>query len=276
MHLLLSGGVSMEQIRTIIVDDEPLGRSRIATLLEDEDDIQIVAQCGDGMDALHVIREANPDLLFLDIQIPELTGFELLNSLDRLKPPVVIFVTAHDEFALQAFDVHALDYLLKPFDDERFQQALDRARAHLRKKDAASLRRRLRDFLSERQELHPDELVALRPARSLSRIVVKQGDRILFIKVDDVDWIEAADYYAKIHVGTSTYLIRETLANLEAQLDPERFVRIHRSTIVNLDRVQEMQPWFHGAFVVLLEDGTELRLSRSRREHLQSRLQQTF
>ena len=265
----------MEQIRTIIVDDEPLGRSRIESLLEDEQDIEIVAQCGDGVEALRVIKESTPDLLFLDVQIPEITGFELLDSLDRFDPPIVIFVTAHDEFALRAFDVHALDYLLKPFDDERFHEALNRARTHLRDKDAATLRRRLRDFLRETHDLGGSEPTS-HSTRRLTRIVVKEGDRILFLKVDDVDWIEAADYYAKIHTGTSTYLIRETLANLEMQLDPERFVRIHRSTIVNLDRVQEMQPWFHGAFVVILTDGTELRLSRSRREHLQSRLQQTF
>jgi two-component system LytT family response regulator len=266
----------MEQIRTIIVDDEPLGRSRIAALLEDEEDIEVVAQCGDGVEALRVIGQSSPDLLFLDVQIPELTGFELLESLDRIEPPVVIFVTAHDEFALRAFDVHALDYLLKPFDDERFYQALDRARAHLRDQDAAALRRRLRDFLSHANDLHGGASISNHERRRLTRIVVKDGDRILFLRVDDVDWIEAADYYAKIHVGGSAYLIRETLANLEQQLDPERFVRIHRSTIVNLDRVQEMQPWFHGAFVVILVDGTELRLSRSRREHLQSRLQQSF
>jgi two-component system LytT family response regulator len=265
----------MEPIRTIIVDDEPLGRSRIAALLEDEDDIEIVAQCGDGAEALRVIGESQPQLLFLDIQIPGMTGFDLLRSLDRTNPPIVIFVTAHDEFAIQAFDVHALDYLLKPFDDERFYQALNRARTHMHDHDASALRHRLRDFLREANgDLGPQP--SDRERRQLTRIVVKDGDRILFLKVDDVDWIEAADYYAKIHVAGSTYMIRETLANLEAQLDPERFVRIHRSTIVNLDRVQEMQPWFHGAFVVMLVDGTELRLSRSRREHLQTRLQQTF
>lgn len=263
----------MDQIRTVIVDDEPLGRSRIAALLEEEDDIQIIAQCGDGAEALRTIEESDPDLVFLDIQIPELSGFELLRSLEPANLPAVIFVTAHDEFALQAFDVHALDYLLKPFDDERFHQALDRARAQL-SDDARHLRRRLQQFLAAEEAIEP--IRSTGPRRLLTRIVVKEGDRIRFLRVDDVDWIEAADYYAKIHVGGETYMIRETLANLEAQLDPERFVRIHRSTIVNLDRVREMQPWFHGAFVVLLEDGTELRLSRSRREHLQSMLQQTF
>ncbi len=263
----------MDRIRTIIVDDEPLGRSRLAALLEQEDDVEIVDQCGDGAEALAAISELNPDLLFLDVQIPELTGFELLASLDRVDPPVVIFVTAHDEFALRAFDVHALDYLLKPFDDERFHQALDRARAHLRDQDGAAVRRRLMDFL---EDTNGNKAIVDPARRLLTRMVVKDGDRILFLKVDDIDWIEAADYYAKIHARGATYIIRETLANLEQQLDPERFVRIHRSTIVNLDRVQEMQPWFHGAFVVFLVDGTELRLSRSRREHLQSRLQQTF
>jgi two-component system LytT family response regulator len=204
-----------------------------------------------------------------------MTGFELLRSLDHEDPPIVIFVTAHDEFALQAFDVHALDYLLKPFDDERFHEALERARTHLQDHEGSALRRRLREFVRQSNgDLGP--ATTDRERRLLTRIVVKDGDRILFLKVDDVDWIEAADYYAKIHVAGSTYMIRETLANLEDQLDPERFVRIHRSTIVNLDRVQEMQPWFHGAFVVILVDGTELRLSRSRREHLQTRLQQTF
>ena len=266
----------MDQIRTIIVDDEPLGRSRIAALLEDEEDIEVIAQCGDGVEALRVIGESNPDLLFLDVQIPEMTGFDLLDALDRFNPPVVIFVTAHDEFALRAFDVHALDYILKPFDDERFYHALDRARAQIRDHDATALHHRLRDFLTDAPDFRRGPSTSENERRRLTRIVVKDGDRILFLKVDDVDWIEAADYYAKIHVGGHTYLIRETLANLEEQLDPERFVRIHRSTIVNLDRVQEMQPWFHGAFVVILVDGTELRLSRSRREHLQSRLQQTF
>ena len=266
----------MEQIRTIIVDDEPLGRSRLASLLQEEDDIEIVAQCGDGAEALAAIGELHPDLLFLDVQIPELTGFELLAALDRLDPPVVIFVTAHDEFALRAFDVHALDYLLKPFDDERFHRALDRARSHLEDQDAAAVRNRLMDFLGETIGMTANKRGGDPARRILTRIVVKDGDRILFLKVDDIDWIEAADYYAKIHAKGATYIIRETLANLEQQLDPERFVRIHRSTIVNLDRVQEMQPWFHGAFVVFLVDGTELRLSRSRREHLQSRLQQTF
>lgn len=266
----------MERIRTIIVDDEPLGRSRLASLLEEEEDIEIVAQCGDGAEALAAIGDLNPDLLFLDVQIPELTGFELLASLERPDPPVVIFVTAHDEFAIRAFDVHALDYLLKPFDDERFHQALDRARVHLGNHDADTARRQLMDFLGETNGVSGHEAVVDPARRLLTRIVVKEGDRILFLKVDDIDWIEAADYYAKIHARAATYIIRETLANLEQQLDPERFVRIHRSTIVNLDRVQEMQPWFHGAFVVFLVDGTELRLSRSRREHLQIRLQQTF
>ena len=266
----------MDRIRTIIVDDEPLGRSRLASLLEQEPDIDIVAQCGDGAEALAAISELEPDLLFLDVQIPELTGFELLASLDRLHPPVVIFVTAHDEFALRAFDVHALDYLLKPFDDERFQQSLARARVHLEDLDASTVRRRLLNFLEDTNGMHANKRAGDPARRPLTRIVVKDGDRILFLKVDDIDWIEAADYYAKIHAQGVTYVIRETLANLELQLDPDRFVRIHRSTIVNLDRVREMQPWFHGAFVVFLVDGTELRLSRSRREHLQSRLQQTF
>src|SRR5687768_14635999 len=207
----------MDRIRTIIIDDEPLGRSRLASLLEQEDDIEIVDQCGDGAEALAAISELNPDLLFLDVQIPGLTGFELLAALDRMHPPVVIFVTAHDEFALRAFDVHALDYLLKPFDDERFHQSLDRARMHLKDHDASAVRRRLMDFLEDTNGIPANRRRDDPARRPLTRIVVKDGDRILFLKVDDIDWIEAADYYARIHAQGATYIIRETLANLERQ-----------------------------------------------------------
>ena len=172
----------MERIRTIIVDDEPLGRFRIASLLENEDDIEIVAQCGDAAEALAAIAENDPDLLFLDVQIPEMTGFELLAALDRTDPPVVIFVTAHDEFALRAFDVHALDYLLKPFDDERFHQALDRARSHLGDQDAAAVRRRLMAFLGETQGLSADKPIGVSPRRMLTRIVVKDGDQLAYYR----------------------------------------------------------------------------------------------
>ena len=176
----------MERIRTNIVDDEPLGRSRLASLLQEEDDIEIVAQCGDGAEALAAIDQLHPDLLFLDVQIPELTGFELLAALDRHDPPVVIFVTAHDEFALRAFDVHALDYLLKPFDDERFHQALDRARLQLGDQDAAAVRSRLMDFLGETNGMTAKKRSGDRARRTLTRIVVKDGDRILFLKADDI------------------------------------------------------------------------------------------
>ena len=248
----------MKRIRAIIVDDEPLARERIRTLLREESDMEIAAECGDGRKAVAAIRRHAPDLVFLDVQMPELDGFGVLEAVGAERVPVVIFVTAYDKYALRAFDVHALDYLLKPFDRERFHRAIDRARAQLRgQRDAAD--RRILALLNE---------VRGAPKR-LERLVVKSVGRVFFLRTDEIDWIESAGNYVKLHVGREAHLVRETMSALEAQLDPGMFVRIHRSTIVNLARIRELQPMFHGDYVVLLRDATELTLSRNYRDRLQ-------
>jgi two-component system LytT family response regulator len=248
-------------VRTLIVDDEPLARQRLRRLLEADPAVAIVGESADGLQALTDLRELRPDLVFLDVQMPGLDGFGVLQALDDLPLPVVIFVTAHDRYALKAFEVHALDYLLKPFDRDRFAAALERAKAQIQQGSAAALSERLR------------ELLQTAPARPRpERLVVKSGARIYFVRVDDIDWIEAAANYVRLHVGTEDHLLRESLSALEKRLDPARFVRIHRSTIVNLDRVRELQPVFHGDYVLILSDGKELAVSRTCRDRLKEAL----
>lgn len=266
-------------IRTLIIDDEPLARQRIARLLEDREGYQVVGQFGRARDGLLALQELDPELVLLDVQMPEMDGFELLQALDGPSPPVVIFVTAHAEHALRAFEFQALDYLLKPFDDERFERTLMRATAKIRSEDAVNLRGELLRLVKEHWLIDsgvPEERPAPPPTRQLDRIMIRDGDRIFFQKVDDIDWIEAADYYVRIHTSGKVHQIRETLTSLEERLDPRRFARIHRSAIVNVDRILELQPYFNGAYVVVLEDGTELRLSRRRREALEDLLGRTL
>lgn len=267
----------MKKVRALIVDDEPLARRRISRLLEDHEEVEVVGECASGGVAAEAMTELEPDLVFLDIQMPEKDGFEALAEADFGRTPVVVFVTAHDEHALAAFEYQALDYLLKPFDDERFESTLRRAIHRLEERETADLRTQLLNLLDVREmvESASDSASATRPSR-IDRLVIREDDRIFFLKTEEIDYIEAADYLAKIHVGEDVHTIRESLTSLEEKLDPHRFVRIHRSTIVNLDRVQELQPWFHGAYAVLLEDGTSLKLSRSRRKHLQDLLGQSF
>jgi two-component system LytT family response regulator len=250
------------KIRTLIVDDEPLARQRLRRLLEADPDIAILGECGDGDDAVAKLRALRPDLAFLDVQMPVLDGFGVIEALAGTDLPVVIFVTAHDRYALKAFEVHALDYLLKPFDKARFAAALARAKAQVRQGNAAGLSERLQELLQGM------------PARRAGpdRLVVKSGGRIYFVPVDDIDWIEAAGNYLRLHVGKDDHLLRESLTALEKKLDPAHFVRIHRSTIVNLARIRELQPAFHGDYVIILNDGTELALSRSCRERLEEAL----
>jgi two-component system LytT family response regulator len=257
-----------KRIRTLIVDDEPLARQNILALLKDDAEVEVVGECGSGAEALRAIAKQSPDLLFLDIQMPELNGFDVLERIEAERIPVVIFVTAFDQYAIQAFEVHALDYLLKPFDDARFEKALRQAKAQIEQREINQLSKRLISLLEDRER--PPE----RAARGayLTRLMVKSASRVFFLKVDEVDWIEAADYYVKLHVGRKGHLLRESMSDLEGRLDPEKFLRIHRSSIVNLDRVKEMHPLFNGEYVVLLHDGTELKLSRSRREQLQQLL----
>lgn len=253
----------MAKTRALIVDDEPLARERIRTLLEDDAEIEIVGESKDGREALAAIRSAAPELLFLDVQMPELNGFEVLETLafeERL--PVVIFVTAYDQYALHAFDVHALDYLLKPFDRERFQKALKRAKAQIEYERKGEFNSRLLSLLAD---LKPEQ-------KHLERLVIKSAGRVFFLRADEIDWIESAGNYVRLHVGREAHLLRETMNTLEAKLNPAKFLRIHRSTIVNVERLKELQPLFRGEYVLILRDGTQLTSGRAYKEKLQELL----
>lgn len=261
-------------VRAMIVDDEPLARANIRLLLKDDAEVEVVAEAGSGPEAVELIAAHSPDLLFLDIQMPGMNGFDVLAKIDASKIPAIIFVTAFDQYALQAFEVHALDYLLKPFDDARFEKALRQAKAQVEQREINKLSQKLFALLEERQDA-PEPRAAERAAgKYLTRLMIKSASRIFFLKVEEIDWIGAEDYYVKLHVGRKSHLLRETMNDLESKLDPEKFLRIHRSSIVNLDRIKEMHAHFNGDYVVILNDGTELKLSRSRREQLQSLLKQ--
>jgi two-component system LytT family response regulator len=253
-------------IRALIVDDEPLARDRIRGLLENEPDIEITGECAGSMEAIAEINETQPDLVFLDVQMPELSGFEVLKSLLPSVQPIVIFVTAHDQYAIKAFEVHALDYLLKPFDRERFSEALRRARAQFLHGKSGELNKKLLALLEN-----------VKPERKyLERLVIKSAGRVFFLKVEEIDWVEAAGNYVRLHAGKESHLLRETMSALESRLVPERFVRIHRSTIVNIERIRELRPMFHGDYEVIMNDGTELALSRAYRERLSMQLKTSF
>jgi two-component system LytT family response regulator len=250
------------RVRVLVADDEPLARERLRLLLSREDGIDLVAECPNGTDAIEAIDRLQPDLVFLDVQMPGATGFEVIEAIGAERMPLVVFVTAFDQYALRAFDVHALDYLLKPFDRERFHEALVRARQQLDRRTNGDLERRLLELV---QDLKPS-------AQRLERFVIKSGGRVFFVRADEIDWIEAAGNYVKLHVGGDAHLFRETMNSLELQLDPDTFYRIHRSHIVNIERVKELQPWFNGEYVVFLRNGTRLTLSRGYREKLQERI----
>jgi two-component system LytT family response regulator len=250
------------KIQVLIADDEPLARERLRTLLAGEDWLDVAAECQNGQEAAESILKLEPDLVFLDIQMPGATGFDVIEAVGPDKMPLVVFVTAFDKYALKAFDVHALDYLLKPFDRERFQQALGRARQQLDRRSTGDLERRLLELVQDLKG----------PSHRLERFVIKSGGRVYFVRADEIDWIEAAGNYVKLHVGNEAHLFRETMNALETQLDPDTFFRIHRSHIVNIERVKELQPWFNGEYVVFLKNGTRLTLSRGYREKLQERI----
>lgn len=252
----------MNRIRTLVVDDEPVARARVISLLSDEPDIEVVGECASGPQALSVISERSPDLVFLDIEMPEMDGFELARALGPDRMPAVVFVTAFNQYALRAFEIHALDYLLKPFSAQRFKSALSHAREQLAQRRATSVGRQLLAMLPEMQRREP----------TLDRLVVRSSGRIYFVRTAEIDWCEAAGNYVSLHVGSQTHLVRETMSRLEAQLDPNQFVRIHRSTIVNIDGIQELRSSFNGEHVVLLRNGTRLALSRGYRDNLQAHL----
>jgi two-component system LytT family response regulator len=230
----------------VVVDDEPLARANLIVLLRRDPEIEVVGQYGTGADALVAIRETKPDLVFLDVQMPECDGFDVLELLGSNLPTAIVFVTAYDKYALRAFEAGALDYLLKPFDDARFEQALRRAKERIES--------------SRHTPAEPD------------RLIIKGTGQVSFVKISDIDWIEAADYYACLHVGTKTHLLRRSLSDLEEELDGQIFCRIHRSTIVNLHRVQGLKINEDGEQDVLLDDGVKVRLSRRYRKQFQSRL----
>ena len=269
----------MRQIRTLVCDDEPEAREGVLALLQHDPEIAIVGEAGDGREAVTLIEQLRPELVFLDVQMPELDGFGVLAAVPA-PHPVVVFVTAYDAYTLRAFEVHALDYLLKPFGDARFAEALGAAKARVHERQAGELGQQITALLQanlgapgaepHRVGAPADAAGAAEPSAAerpayLDRVMVRIARQAHPIKVEDIDWIEADDYYAKLHVAGRSYLVREPMQDLERRLDPKRFIRIHRSTIVNIDRVKLVQPYFHGAHVVTLKDGTRVRLSRSKR-----------
>ncbi len=243
-------------IRTVIVDDEPLGRTVIREMLRRDSEVEIIGECANGQEAIETISNHRPDLVFLDVQMPEIDGFEVLATLDAAHLPMVVFVTAYDQYAVRAFEVHAVDYLLKPFDRERFNRALQHAKSQLKLDRNGEINQRILALLEKPHRKY------------LERVVIKAHGRVFFLKTDEIDWIGAEGNYISLHVKKDSYLLRETIGGFEAQLDPAKFSRIHRSQIVNLDRIRELQPWSHGEYRVILQDGAQLTLSRSYRDRL--------
>jgi two-component system LytT family response regulator len=261
-------------VKTLVVDDEPLARQGLRVLLEADPSIELVGEAGSGAEAVRLIEERAPDLVFLDIQMPEMNGFDVVERVGAERMPVIVFVTAFDQFALRAFEVHALDYLLKPFDDARFEKALRQAKLQVEQRSVKELGERLVRLLADREGRQTSAAAPAPPAppQHLTRLLIKTAGRVFFLKADEIDWIGAEDYYVKLHVGRKSHLLRETMGELESRLDPQKFLRIHRSTIVNVERIKELHQLFNGDYSVVLHDGTELKLSRSRREQMQSLL----
>jgi two-component system, LytTR family, response regulator len=251
-------------IRTLIVDDEQAAREALRLLLGDDREIAVVGECADGRTTLERIRRDRPELVFLDIQMPAMDGLTVLSRLEETELPVVVFVTAYDQHALQAFDLHAVDYLLKPFDDARFHKALARAKTRVRQGQLGALAGPLADLLSGMRRPEPD--------RWLERLVIRSDGRAIIVPVAEVNWIEARGDYLRVHAGSTCHLLRGTMKELEGQLDPAAFVRIHRSTIVRLQQIKELQPHFRGDYVVILKDGTLLKLARGCRDQLEAAL----
>lgn len=251
-------------VRVVVADDEPIGRQRLIRLLQAEPETDVVATCSDGEEAVEAIREHMPDVVLLDIQMPQLDGFEVVAALGEAHQPAVIFVTAHDQYALRAFEVHAFDYLLKPVDPDRLRLAMNRAISSPPRAPQGSTTRRILTLL--------EELNARERGRGRDRLVVRTPERAFFLRADTIDWIEAAGKFVHLHVGRAIHALRESMAELEQELDPVRFVRISRSAIVNLDRIQEIQPWFQGDYVLILTDGTRLTSTRGYRDNMRKLL----
>ncbi len=247
----------MTLVRVLIVDDEPPARRRLKALLKDEPDTEIVGECEDGEAAVAAVTRLAPDVMFLDVQMPGMDGFAVIEALGAERCPAIVFVTAYDQYALQAFDVHAIDYLLKPFDRKRLRRALARARV----------------LATQERDVGRRVLAAMadfRSGRPQERIAIKSRGRVYFVRLEDISWMEASGHYVTLHAGRERHLIRDTIQEMEARLDPDRFVRIHRSTIVNVDCIKELLPSFHGEYTIVLRDGTRLSSSRGQSERLQA------
>jgi two-component system LytT family response regulator len=242
-------------LRCVVVDDEPLARDLLRGMLEAYSDIEVVAECADGRTALRAIRKLDPDLVFLDVQMPKMDGFDLVQELDPETMPSIVFVTAYDRYALRAFEIHALDYLLKPFDEERLERALSRARDHLGRADRGEELSRVLALLEDlgARDRYPD------------RIAIRRSDRTILQPVAEIDWLEADGKHVKFHVGDRTFAIREAMSRIERMLDPRTFLRVSRSAIVNVGRIREVQPWFHGDHVIVLQSGEQVTTTRTYR-----------
>lgn len=249
-------------IRALIVDDEQLACRRLADLLASHSDIRIVAECANGADAIAAIARHRPDLVFLDIQMPEIGGFDVVATVGADRMPVVVFVTAYDQYAVKAFDIHAIDYLLKPYDPDRFRRALDRARAEIARRKSGSPARSLTPLITS---LHSD-------GKLTDRIAVKSANRITFVTIADIDWVESAGNYVTLHIGSDRHLLRDTMRSTEQRLAPHGFARIHRTAIVNTARISELKPLFAGDYQVILNTGAKLTLSRRYKNNLKSLL----
>ena len=254
------------EIRTIIADDEPLGRKKLRILLATEPGIHVVAECPDGARTIAALRDYEPDLLLLDIQMPGANGFEVLDSVPPEKLPLVIFTTAYDQYAIRAFEAHALDYLLKPFDQDRLHHAIERVRTEILKTKGSQVTNRVLDFLQETKAKSPVE----------KRLVFKAGGRVVFLNLDEIEWVEASANYVKLNVGKESYLLRERIGRVSERLDPAQFVRIHRSIIVNVEKIKELQPCNSGEYIVVLKNGKELPSSRGFRGGLQQLIEKNL
>jgi two-component system LytT family response regulator len=246
------------RIKALIVDDEPLARDRIREMLKEHPEVEVIAEARNGQEAIEAVANQNPDLVFLDVQMPDLDGFSVLQNLEAEKIPLIIFVTAYDQHALRAFDVHAVDYLTKPFDRKRFAEAVDHAKVYMKGTKEPDTAR----ILSMLQEIRAGE-------RYLERFAIKNGETVFFVRAEDVDAIEAQGNYVRLSLAGASHLLRDTLNNVESQINPRMFVRIHRRTIVNIDRVKEVQTWARGEYRVVLFTGAHYTLSRGYRQHFE-------
>ena len=265
------------KIRALVVDDESLAREALVVMLNDDPEMEVIGECRNGKEAVTLIRQQSPDVVFLDIQMPEMDGFQVVEEVGAKRMPVTVFVTAYDKYALRAFEAHALDYLLKPFDHDRFNSALQRAKTFVRQQKLGEISESLFAVLQDMKlktgespsaadNRKPESAVQQEP---LDRVVIKSSGGIYFLKIEEIDWVEGAGDYLSLHSGSQTHLIRETMGNFHAKLDPRKFLRIHRSTIVNIDRIKDIRPLLKGEYVVTLTSGERLKASRGYRHELQ-------